>query len=102
VREKMKRKLLWLLVGLLVGSGVAAATLVQAGGNEGKQTVQQREADDAGENEASEVDDADEPGDHDAAGDVEDTDEKGDHDAAGDVEDSDQAGDDAAGGAEDD
>jgi hypothetical protein len=30
----MKRKLLWLMVGLLVGSGIAAANLVQAGGSD--------------------------------------------------------------------
>ena len=66
----MKRKLLWLLVGLLVGSGVAAATLVQAGGDDkGTQTV---ETDDAEENEGSEVEDADEPGDDDGPGEVED------------------------------
>lgn len=69
----MRRKLLWLLVGLLVGSGVAAATLVQAGGRDtGNRNVQQRETDDAEKKEASEVEDADEPGDDDGPGEAED------------------------------
>ena len=68
----MKRKLLWLMVGLLVGSGIAAASLVQArGGDRGNQSVQQQ---DGGfqEGETSEVEDADEAGDDDGPGDVED------------------------------
>jgi hypothetical protein len=69
----MKRKLLGLMVGLLVGSGIAAASLVQAGGGDkGNQTIQQEEREDPEESETSEVEDADEAGDDDGPGDVED------------------------------
>jgi hypothetical protein len=91
----MKKRLLWVLIGLLVGSAVAAATLVQAGGNDkAKQTVEQE----SGENEANEVEDADEPGDDDGAGDIEDSDKAGEDSKAGESEDADEPGDDDGAG----
>jgi hypothetical protein len=93
----MRRKLVWLLVGLLVGTGVAAATMVNAAGSKSTQIQQGTDGDH--ENEGTEVDDANEPEDNDGAGDIEDSDavehehegtegaddadEPGDHDGAG-------------------
>lgn len=98
----MRRKLMWLLVGLLVGSAVAGATLVNAAGSKGTQ-VQQQVTDDANEKEGTEVNDGEEPGDKDEPGDIEDSDavehehegtegaddadEPGDQDGPGEIED---------------
>lgn len=64
----MKRRLIGLLIGLLALSGVVSVSLAQAGGGNADKTVQEVEIDDASENESSEVDDADEPGDVDGPG----------------------------------
>lgn len=64
----MKRKVIGLLISVLALSGIVGISLAQAGGDNAKQNVQQGETDDAQQNESSEVEDADEPGDDDGPG----------------------------------
>jgi hypothetical protein len=64
----MKRKVIGILIGLLALSGVVGVGLAQAGSDSAKPNVQQVETGDAHENESSEVEDADEPGDTDGPG----------------------------------
>jgi len=64
----MRRKVIGLLISVLALSGVVGISLAQAGGDNAKQNVQQVETDDAQQNESSEVEDADEPGDDDGPG----------------------------------